>query len=252
MTPTVPPELDLARIRFFYEWAEQRYLRSLPLEHFMEATAQGTQREITLESFALVKVYRPDVQCFNELLVQYPRPGHDPEKPGQVVPDNMIVIHPQPIKADGSFNTPLQPAKPFMMLEYVSKYNKRKDYDLNYDRYEKELQVPYYLLFYPDADEMSLFRLVDGKYVAVRPNESGRCPIPELELEVALLDKWVRFWFRGDLLPLPGDLLRQLNSVRDQLGSERQARQAAEDRASKAETESARLREELARLKAQP
>jgi hypothetical protein len=30
------------------------YLRSLPPEHFMEATSQGTQRKITLESLDLV------------------------------------------------------------------------------------------------------------------------------------------------------------------------------------------------------
>lgn len=251
MTPTVPPNLDLGRIKHFYLWAEQRYLQSLPLEHFMEAQAQGTQRKITLASFDLIQVSRPEVQCFNEMLVQYPRPGHDPEKPGQVVPDNMIVIHPQPIKVDGSFNTPLQPAGPFMVLEYVSKYNKRKDYDTNYDRYEQELKVPYYLMFYPDAEEMSLFRLVDGKYVAVKPNDAGRCAVPELELEVALLDGWVRYWFRGELLPLPGDLLRQLTT-------ERQARQVAEDRATKAEeratkaeAELAKLREELAKVKGQ-
>ena len=33
-----------------YDNAAQQYCRSLPLEHFMEATAQATQRKITLES----------------------------------------------------------------------------------------------------------------------------------------------------------------------------------------------------------
>ena len=120
MTPTVPPELDLKRIKLLYEWAEQRYLKSLPLEHFMESTTQATQREITLSSFALVRVSRPDVQCFNELLVQYPIPGNDPEKPGQVVPDNMVVIHSKPVVAEGSYMTLLQPVGPFLVLEYVS------------------------------------------------------------------------------------------------------------------------------------
>jgi Uma2 family endonuclease len=211
MTPTVPPGLDLKRTQALYELAEQRYLEALPLEHFMESTPHATQRKITLESFDLIHAKRADIQCFNELLVQYPPPGQDPEKPAQVVPDNMVVIHSQPIQATGSFNTPLQPARPFLMLEYVSKSSKRKDYDDNYTKYEQDLQVPYYLTFYPDADEMTLYRLKEQKYHAVRPNEHGRYPIAELELEAALHEGWVRFWFRGKLLPLPAELQRELD-----------------------------------------
>ena len=241
MTPAVPSD---PRLKLIYEMAEQRYLRSLPLEHFMEATPQATQRKITLESFDLVRVSRPDVHCFNELLVQYPRPEQDPDKPGQVVPDNMVVIHPEPIRAEGSFNLPFQPARPFLVLEYVSKRSVRKDYDANMLKYEHHLKVPYYLLFYPDADELSLFRMVDGKYVSVPPNDAGRHAIPELELEAALLNGWVRYWFRGELLPLPGDLLQQLTATRDQLVATQRALRAAE-------AEVARLREELAKAKGQ-
>ncbi len=217
MTPTVPPGTDLRRLKLLYEIAEQRYLKSLPLEHFMESTPQATQREITLASFALVRVSRPEVQCFNELLVQYPRPDRGADRPGQVVPDNMVVVHGEPIDAVGSFMTPLQPVGPLLVLEYVSKGSVRKDYEVNYAKYENELKVPYYLLFYPDADELTLFHFKDERYSAVLPNAAGRRAIPELELEVALLEGWVRYWFRGELLPLPGDLLRQLNTTRDEL-----------------------------------
>lgn len=249
MTPAAP--LDLKRVKHLYELAEQRYLRSLPLEHFMESTPQATQREITLESFALIRALRKDVQCFNELLVQYPIPGKDPDRPGQIVPDNMVVIHPKPIVAEGSYMTPLQPVGPFLVLEYVSKSSTRKDYEVSYAKYEQELKVAYYLAFYPDADELTLFKLKDGKYTAVPPGPSGRQPIPELELEVALLDGWVRYWFRGELLPLPGDLLQQLNAAREalaaarsELDAERQARRALEE-------EVARLRDGAAKAKGQ-
>lgn len=168
----------------FYEEAEQRYLAALPPEHFMEATDHATQRKITVESFDVIATARPDIQCFNELLVQYPQPG---KKNGQVVTDNFVVVHPEPIKARGSFNTPLQPVKPLLVMEYVSKYNVRKDYEDNYRRYEKELTVPYYLLFYPDGEEMTLFHLGEKKSVSVKPNAAKRYAIPELELEVALL-----------------------------------------------------------------
>jgi Uma2 family endonuclease len=229
----MPTELPRVLVEMSYEKAAREYLRRLPLEHFMEATPQATQREITLESLALVKAQRPDVQVFNELLVQYPLPRR--KKPGQVVPDNMIVVHPEPIKAEGSYNLPLQPARPFCMLEYVSKNNERKDYTDSMNKYEHDLKVPYYLMFVPDSQEMTLYHHNGEKYVSVKPNAHGRCEIPELELEVGLHGGWMRYWFRGELLPLPAELQAELQK-------ERQARLDAEQ-------EVTRLRAELEQLK---
>src|SRR5262249_21006474 len=92
MATTKPRHL----LRLEYENAAEAYLKSLPPEHFMEATAQATQRKITLESLDLVHARRPAVQIFNELLVQYPGPG---ARIRQVVPDNMVVLWDEPIKA---------------------------------------------------------------------------------------------------------------------------------------------------------
>src|SRR5271167_3914558 len=102
MATTKPRSL----LRLEYAKAAEAYLRSLPPEHFMEATAQAKQREITVESLALVHADRPEIQYFNELLVQYPY-GRG-QKIRQVVPDNMVVVHEQPIQAEGSFDVPLQ------------------------------------------------------------------------------------------------------------------------------------------------
>jgi Uma2 family endonuclease len=223
-----------------YHKAAQEYLRKLPPEHFMEATSQSTQRKITLESLDLVHARRPEVQVFSELLVQYPLPRR--RRPAQVVPDNMVVLYKEPIQAEGSYDVPLQPTGPLWVLEYVSKNTKRKDYEDSFRKYERELRVPYCLLFYPDNEELTLYRHDGAKYVTQPPNEHGRCALPELELEVALRDGWVRFWFRGELLPLPADLLRQLQKAQQQLEAERQARLTAE-------AEVARLRAELDRLR---
>jgi Uma2 family endonuclease len=189
-----------------YEKAAQAYLRMLPLEHFMESTPQATQREITLASLALVKARRADVYVFNELLVQYTRPGH--RKLGQVVPDNMVVLSDKPIRARSSYNVPREPASPFWVMEYVSKNNLRKDYDDSFDKYEQELKVPYYLIFYPDNQELTLYRHDGKKYISVKPNKHGRYPVAELDMEVGLLSSWVRFWYKGQLLPLPAELDR--------------------------------------------
>jgi Uma2 family endonuclease len=214
-----------------YERWAQEYLRSLPPEHFMEATAQATQRKITLESLDLVHARRPNVHVFNELLVQYPRRGE--RKPSQVVPDNMVVLTDQPIRASTCFNVPLEPAPPFWVLEYVSKNNKRKDYEDNFIKYERELKVPYYLVFYPDAQELTLYHRNKRKYVTIKPDEDGRYLIRELDLELALLDSWVRYWYQGQLLPLPAELQQQLDEARQETAEAR--RETAEARRETAE-----------------
>jgi hypothetical protein len=94
-------------LRIEYEKAAEAYLRSLPPEHFMEETPQATQRKITLESFDLVHCRRPDVHLFNELLVQYPRPPRAQIR--QVVPDNMAVVHGEPIRATRRIGLVRQP-----------------------------------------------------------------------------------------------------------------------------------------------
>jgi Uma2 family endonuclease len=210
--PTKTPRMSL---RAQYEEAAQEYLRKLPLEHFMESTPQATQREITLESLALVRARRSDFQVFNELLVQYTLPKR--KRLGQVVPDNMVVIHAEPIDAVGSFDVPLQPVGPYWVLEYVSKSNRRKDYKDNMRKYEHELKVPYYLLFEPDKQTMTLYRHDDERYVKVTPDANGRCGIDELDMEVGLLDGWVRFWFGGKLLPLPGEMQHDLQEMQRKL-----------------------------------
>lgn len=253
MTSNLPPTLK----KIAYERAARDYMASLPLEHFMEATAQATQREITLASLALVKVDRPDLNVFNELLIQYPRRRR--RKLGQVVPDNMVVVTDEQIGAQTSYNLPFEPAGPLWVLEYVSKNNQRKDYKDSFRKYERELQVPYYLVFHPEKQSLILYGHNKRKYVNVKPNVHDRYPIPELDLEAGLLDGWVRYWYKGKLLPLPGDLLRQLNEIERQLEREKhraeQEKHRAEQEKHRAEELQQRLavaERELARLRARP
>ena len=243
-------------LRIEYEEAAEAYLRSLPPEHFMEATAQATQRKITLAGFDVIHVARPDIQLFNELLVQYPH-GRPP-RIRQVVPDNLAVVWNEPILAKGSYDLPLQPTGPTWVMEYVSKHSKRKDYDESFKKYERELKVPYYLLFYPDNQEMSLYRRGLRRYVSVKPNGNDRLAVAELEVEVGLLDGWVRYWFRGQLVPLTGDLQRQLLQTRRALDDEKRRaddeQRRADDEQRRADEMQRRLEaaeKELARLRAQ-
>jgi Uma2 family endonuclease len=233
----------------YYEEA-QAYLRSLSPELFMEKTTQANQRKIFVVGMDLVHEADKRIQPFHELLVQYRR-GKS-KKPGQVVPDSMVVVHLEPIKAGSSFDVPLQPVCPFWVVDYVCKNSNRKDYEESWYKYENDLKVPYYLLCYPDAHDMTLYYHNGKRYLPVKPNENGRLPIPELEMELGLLDGWVRFWFRGELLPLPADLQRELIQTRVQLKQTQELLeqtqlnlQQAIQRASALEQELAQLRERL-------
>ncbi len=250
----MPGDPTPAPLELIYSSAAQEYLRRLPLLHFAEATCQAQQREITLCSLGLVSAQRGDFHLFNELLVQYPVPRR--KRLGQVVPDNMVVLHGEPLKANLSYDLPLQPVGPFWVLDYPHHKHKRKDYENNHEHYERQLKVPYYLLFYPEIQDLSLFRHNGEKYVSVIPNERGRLALPEVELEVAILDGWVRFWFREELLPLPADLLHQLNRVtkeRDEFKAQRDEFKAQRDQTQQqlqtAEEQIARLRAEVDRLR---
>src|SRR5438067_2253249 len=154
-----------------YEQAAQEYLRSLPLEHFMEAIAQATQREITVESFALLKMRCPEIQYFNELLVQYLFQG----ELRQVVPDNMLIVSAQPIQSSTNFAVELETARPFLVMEYVSVNSERKDYQESYRKYEQELQVPYCLMFHPEKQDLRVYRHDGQQYIRLEPDLNGRC-----------------------------------------------------------------------------
>src|SRR4051794_15812391 len=110
--PTTRMPVPDAMLRYRYEQAAREYCERLPMEHFMESTAQSTQKHITMDSMGLVKKVRPDVHVFSELLVQYPKRGALGGI-GRVCPDTMVVVYDGPIEADGSFDTPDQPAGPF-------------------------------------------------------------------------------------------------------------------------------------------
>jgi hypothetical protein len=170
----------------------------------------------------------------------------------------MVVIHDGPLTPDKSYDIPFEPARPFWVMEYISKSSELKDFEISFKKYEEYLKVPYYLLFYPENQELTLFRLGDTKYVSVKPNRKGRCAIPELDLEVAIHNGWCRYWYQNKLLPLPADLLHHVESLERKLAAERKHRRAeakrAEQEAKRAEQEK-RLRlnseEELRMLRAE-
>ena len=196
-----------------YQKAREQYARTLPSQH--ETVRQAKQRQIMLCSLDLLQSRRKDVQHFNELLVQYPL--LDQDEMGQVIPDNMVIIHHDAVGAIESYDLPFHPARPFWVIDYVSRLNHRKDYDDNSRRYEKDLKVPFYMRIDVDHQQMNLYRHNGGSYVAVAPNEQGRYAVEDIEVEVAIAGDVVRYWHRGALLRLPAELYEALVEVNRRL-----------------------------------
>ena len=143
------------------------------------------------------------------MLVQYALPG----RIGQVVPDNMIVVSDEPARAVGSYNIPFEKTGLLLVFEYVSSSSIRKDYKDSFRKYEKDLKVPYCLLFYPERQDLRVYHHENRRYRRLPPNDAGRYSIPELELEVGLQDGWVRFWYQGQLLELPAELQQNVEAA---------------------------------------
>jgi Uma2 family endonuclease len=227
-----------------YERAAREYCRSLPLEHFMAATPQATQRKITLESLDLLQVRCPRMQVFSELLIQY---LHDGELK-RVVPDNMVVLSDEPMRDRSSFNLEFEPDPPFWVLEWVSSSSEGKDYNDSFRKYESELIIPYCLMFHPDNLDLRMYRHTGKHYEPMAKNAHGRYAIDTLDLELGLLDRWVRFWHRQELLDLPPDLERRFKA--EQQRAEQEKRRAnrekkrADQEEQRAEKEKKRAEEE--------
>src|SRR5262249_3424443 len=161
-----------------------------------------TQRQITTASWAGLRVVRPEVEFFSELLIQYFYKGRF----RRVVPDNLMIRTTDPPKKRTSYAIELEPVPPFLVMEYVSPASVRKECTASLRKSERELKVPYCVIFYPEDQDLRVFHHNGERYERMQPNGSGRFHVAELELEVGLLDGWVRFWYQGQLLELPAEL----------------------------------------------
>jgi hypothetical protein len=107
------------------------------------------------------------------------------------------------------------------------------------------------LLFEPVLQKLQLFRHDGERYVELEANPHGRLAVRDLDLEVAILDGWVRFWHQGKLLPLPAEREVEMVELRQSIDAETK-RADAETRRADAETRRADAAErELAKLRAQ-
>jgi Uma2 family endonuclease len=209
----------------------------------VESTKHSEQADLLVQLAKTVTGDRPDNCIATDLAIYY----HPDESP--VVPDLMVVLGVEPKEDRGSYATWEEGKGPVVVVELLSRSNQNKDRTTNYEIYEQRLQVPEYFWFDPlNPSELRGFRLREGRYEDITPDEQGRLWSDELKVWLGVHERWLRLYDSAGHLILTG---------KEEAAVERAAREAAEalaqqERAAReaAEAELARLREELARLKA--
>lgn len=112
---------------------------------------------------------------------------------------------------------------PNLVIELLSNSTATVDRGTKKDLYQNVWRLPEYYWFHPETLEFAGFRLMNGQYEAILPNQSGRLRSQELGLELGIHEGQLR-WFTadGELIPLPEE-------------AEAQAREQAERRAERLE-----------------
>ena len=212
----------------------------------------------------------------SDLRIDLNLPGVEP-----LVPDISVIFNVDEEQAWGTFDIKKEGTLPSVAFEITSPST--RDHDFGKKReYYAQAGIPFYVIVdieYEDEKnrdskvsgyELYAHKLIDDKYVAIQPDEQGRCWLPPLEISVAVSDEGVLCYnAQGELLMSHEQLTQALADTEQRVNeeSERAAKQeriaqeeserAAEQerraneesaRAAQAEAENARLRALLAQL----
>jgi Uma2 family endonuclease len=209
----------------------------------------------------------------------------NPPENGAEAPD-WFYVSGVPDKLDGnirrSYVLPLEGVPPLIALEFASgngseerdktplsaikKGSKKKPG--KYWVYEQKICIPYYGIYEIKSGKLEVYKLINGFYQKMQPNQAGRYLINELKVELGLWQGsyknqspglWLRWWDTDGNLLLIGKELAQVQTQRAQalsqhLEAERQQaeieRQRAEAERQQAEIERQRAEAEHQRAEA--
>lgn len=119
---------------------------------------------------------------------------------------------------------------PNVVIELLSESTADVDRTTKKKLYQNVWRLPEYYWFDPESLEFKGFRLSNGKYKAITPNAQKRLKSVELDLELGIHDRQLR-WFTSDgtLIPLPEEIERQSKEEAEQIAlQERQAKERLE------------------------
>jgi Uma2 family endonuclease len=114
---------------------------------------------------------------------------------------------------------------PNVVIELLSSSTEAVDRGKKKDLYQDVWRVPEYYWFHPETLEFAGFHLVNSQYEAIAPTDTGRLQSLQLELELGIHERQLR-WFTadGDLIPLPEEVERQRAEQAEQAKEQAQKR----------------------------
>lgn len=119
---------------------------------------------------------------------------------------------------------------PNLVIELLSDSTAKVDRSTKKLLYQDLWRLPNYFWFDPDSLEFAGFKLVDGLYQAIAPNEQGMLWSDQLELYLGIHENQLRcFTADGEMIPLPEE---QEHFAKEQ---ERFAKEQAQQRVAKLE-----------------
>jgi len=119
-------------------------------------------------------------------------------------PDFFLVLGVKPKKQRNSWVVENEGKYPDLIVEILSKGTQKKDRGEKKAIYEKVFKTPEYILFDPDKLSLEGFRLVRGRYAAIKPDARGHLWSERLGLAFGVHEEALRlFTSDGSLVPLP-------------------------------------------------
>ena len=178
-----------------YEREARDCIKNLPAGYPVSHPKQAKQREITNAAFALMRVVHKDFHYFSRLRVNYSR-GDELRR---IAPDNIISFGFASHTSGGNCAIGGNRCSLLAAFTYDC-FSPPEESRQDFCVFEKELAVPYYVLFYPLHQSLRLYIHNGKNYDLASPNKKLKYEIPELNIELALHNGWLRIWFNNELL----------------------------------------------------
>ena len=141
---------------------------------------------------------------------------------------------------------------PDLIIELLSESTENVDKILKKDLYQNRFRTPEYFWFSPNTLEFSGFRLVQGKYEEISPNELGWLWSESLGLYLGIHEQQLRYFtLEGQLVPTPEeDAQQQMRFAQEQRKQVQQAQQQAQQAQQQAQQAQQRAEQLAAQLRA--
>lgn len=120
---------------------------------------------------------------------------------------------------------------PDIIIELMSDSTAKTDRNLKKELYQDRFRTPEYFWFSPDNLEFEGYRLMNGVYEAIKPNESGQLWSQTLSLYLGIHEGQFRYFLKnGELVPTPEEYAAQTELLAQSAQQEIQTTQRKLDR----------------------